>query len=111
MTGQKKPQAESTRQLMDKLFTATSNRKLTIPNLYMIFYPPIIEYTGMTRSDPLNVHCASIRTKIEITFYDAHMPLEDNGKRTSETPSLLNATICERVQSSPSPYWTAFPNR
>jgi hypothetical protein len=68
---------------MDKQFTEISNRKLTIPNLYMIFYPPIIEYTGMARPDPLNVHCASIRTKIEITFYDAHMPLEENGELTS----------------------------
>ena len=62
---------------------ADSNRKLTIPNLYMIFYQPIIEYTGMTRPDPRNVHCASIRMKIEITFYDAHMPLEENGELTS----------------------------
>ena len=83
MTGQKKPQTESTGQLMDKPFTKISNRKLTIPNLYMIFYPPIIEYTGMTRPDPLNVHCASIWTKIEITFYDAHMPLKENGELTS----------------------------
>ena len=57
-------------------------RKLTTPNLYMIFSPPIIEYTGMTGSDPLNVHCASIRMKIEITFYNAHMPLADDGERS-----------------------------
>jgi hypothetical protein len=111
MTGQKKPQTELTGQLMDKLFTATSNRKLTVPNLYMIFYPPIIEYTGMTRPDPLNAHCASIGMTIEIIFDDAHMPLEDNGERTSETScSLQNATICERVQASLSSYWMAFPN-
>jgi hypothetical protein len=83
MTGQRKPQTESTGQLMDKLFTETLIRKLTPPNLYMIFSPPIIEYTGMTRPDPLNVHCASIRMKIAITFYDAHMPLADDGKRSS----------------------------
>jgi hypothetical protein len=83
MPGQKKPQPESTGQLMDKPFNEISNRKRTTPNLYMIFSPPIIEYTGMTRPDPLNVHCASIRTKIEITFYDAHMPLKDNGELTS----------------------------
>ena len=83
MTGQKKPQTESTEQLMDKPFTEIPNRKLTIPNLYIVFYPSIIEYTGMTRPDPLNVHCASIRMKIEITFYDAHMPLEENGELTS----------------------------
>jgi hypothetical protein len=35
---------------------------------------------SMTRPDPLNVHCASIRTKIDITFYDAHMPLKENGE-------------------------------
>jgi hypothetical protein len=85
MTGQRKPQTISTGQLMDKPFTKISNRKLTIPNLYMIFYPPIIEYTGMPRPDPRNIHCANIRMKIEITFYDAHMPLEDkeNGELTS----------------------------
>jgi hypothetical protein len=84
MTGQKKLQTESTGQLTDKPLTEISNRKFTIPNLYMIFYPPIIEYTGMIRPDPLNVHCgASIRTKIEITFSDAHMPLEENGELTS----------------------------
>ena len=83
MIGQKKLQTESIGPLMDKPFIEISNRKLTIPNLSMIFYPPIIEYTGMTRPDPLNVHCASIRTKIEITFYDAHMPLEENGELTS----------------------------
>ena len=82
MTGQRKPQTESTGQLMDKLFTEISIRKLTTPNLYMIFSPPIIEYTGMTRPDPLNVHCASIRMKIEITFYNAHMPLADDGERS-----------------------------
>jgi len=81
--GQKKLQTESTGQLTDKPFTEISNRELTIPNVYMIFYPPIIEYTGMIRPDPLNVHCASIRMKIEITFYDAHMPLEENGELTS----------------------------
>jgi hypothetical protein len=64
-------------------FTEISNRKLTIPNLYMIFYPPIIKYTGMTRPDPLNVHCASIRMKIEIIFYDALMTLADDGERSS----------------------------
>ena len=68
---------------MDKPFTEISNRKPTIPNLYMIFYPPIIEYIGMTRPDPLNVHCASIRMKIEITFYDAQRPLADDGERGS----------------------------
>ena len=68
---------------MDKPFTEISNRKPTIPNLYMIFYPPIIEYTGMTRPDPLNVHCASIRMKIEIIFYDAPMTLADDGEQNS----------------------------
>ena len=68
---------------MDKLFTKTLIRKLTTPNLYMIFSPPIIEYTSMTRPDPLNVHCASIWTKIEIIFYDAPMTLADDGEQNS----------------------------
>jgi hypothetical protein len=48
MTGQWKPQTELTGQeLMDKLFTEASFRKLTrTPNLYMISFPPTIEYTG-----------------------------------------------------------------
>jgi hypothetical protein len=110
MTRQRKPQTESTGQLMDKPFTETSIRKLTTPNLYTIFSPPIIEYIGMTRPDQLNVHCASIQMKIEIIFYNAPMTLADDGERSSYTPSVRNVTIYERVQSSPSSYWTAFPN-
>jgi hypothetical protein len=83
MTGHWKSQTQSTGQLMDKLFTKALIRKLTTPNSYMIFSPPIIEYTGMTRPDPLNVHCASIWMKIEIIFYDAHMPLVDDGEQSS----------------------------
>jgi hypothetical protein len=83
MTGQWKPQTKSTGQLMDKLFTEASIRKLTTPNLYMISSPPTIEYTGMTRPDPLNVYRARVRMKIEITFYDVQRPLADDGEQSS----------------------------
>ena len=69
---------------MDKLFAKASIRKLTtLRNSHMISSPPTIMYTGMTRSDPLNVHCVSIRMKIKITFYDAQRPLADDGERSS----------------------------
>jgi hypothetical protein len=61
----------------------------------MISSPPIIEYyTGMTRPDLLNIHCASIRMKIEITFYNAQRPLADNGEQSSIRVKCDNLRTC-----------------
>ena len=69
---------------MDKLSTDASIRKLsTSPNPRMIFSQPTIAYTSMTRHVPPNVYSAIIWMKIETTFYDAQMPLEDDGERSS----------------------------
>ena len=69
---------------MDKLSTDASIRKLsTSPNPRMIFSHPTIAYTSMTRHILPNVHCMIIWMKIEVTFYDAQMPFEDDGEWSS----------------------------